>query len=110
VSEATSAKAAGIMVVTIAFRLENVRCNGSSSALVTSKLAEMASPEPDGTASSDDGGGVGGGCNTSAEVTGENADGDNFFCTPTAAQLEPIFRTAAGQLTGGTRLINLPAD
>lgn len=110
VAEAATAKGNGILVVTIAFRLEDVRCDGSTTPLVTTKLAEMASPKADGTATLDDGGGAGGGCNTPAKVSGENADGDNFFCTPSASELEPIFRTAAGQITGSTRLVKLPPD
>jgi hypothetical protein len=106
--EATTAKNNGILVVTIAFRLENVRCNGGSTEKVTDTLAAMASPRADGTPSVDDGGGAGPGCNTTAEINGENADGDFFFCTPTAAQLEPIFRTAASAIAGGVRLVKLP--
>lgn len=111
VNEAATAKSAGILVVTIAFRLEGTRCDGStsaSSALVTTKLAAMASPRPDGTASQDDGGGAGAGCNTAARVNGENADGDFFFCTPTPSALAPIFQTAASSIVQSTRLIRLP--
>lgn len=108
VNEAATAKQAGILVVTIAFRLENVRCDGSGSALVTDRLAAMASPRSDGTPSRDDGGGAGGGCNTTAEVNGENSDGDFFFCTPTASALAPLFQTAASAIVQGTRLIRLP--
>jgi hypothetical protein len=108
VTEAANAKSAGILVVTIAFRLENVRCSGSGSALVTERLATMASPRPDGTPSKDDGGGAGAGCNTTAEVNGENSDGDFFFCTPTPEALAPIFQTAAASIVQTTRLIRLP--
>ena len=108
VSEAQSAKSAGIIVITIAFRLENVHCDGSSTPLVTTKLAAMASPLSNGTPSVDDGGGAGAGCNTTARIDGENSDGDYFFCTPTAAQLTPIFQTAAASVVQGTRLIRLP--
>jgi hypothetical protein len=108
VSEANAAKSADILVVTIAFRLEGVRCNGSGSPHVTTKLAAMASPRENGTASLDDGGGAGAGCNTAAEVSGENADGDFFFCTPDASSLTPIFQTAASTIVTSTRLIRLP--
>jgi hypothetical protein len=108
VTEAASAKSASILVITIAFRLENVRCNGSGSSLVTDRLAAMASPRADGTPSLDDGGGVGAGCNLPAEVAGENADGDFFFCTPQASDLSPIFQTAAASVVTSTRLIRLP--
>lgn len=108
VNEAATAKNAGILVVTIAFRLENVHCDGSSSPLVTERLAAMASPRTDGTPSKDDGGGLGGGCNTTAKVNAENADGDFFFCTPTPAALAPIFQTAAASIVQSIRLIRLP--
>jgi hypothetical protein len=107
-AEAATAKSNGILVVTIAFDLGNVRCGGWSSEKVTETLAAMASPRTNGTPSVDDGGGAGAGCNSTAKVNGENADGDFFFCTPTAAQLEPIFRTAASQIAGGVRLLKLP--
>ncbi len=107
-NEATTAKAAGILVVTIAFRLEGVRCEGGGSAAVTDVLASVASPRSDGTPSLDDGGGNGSGCNTAAKVAGENTDGDFFFCTPDPSQLEPIFQTAASQISGGVRLLKLP--
>jgi hypothetical protein len=71
----------------------------------------MASPDATGAASADDGGGLGAGCNTAAKVTGENSDGDYFFCTsgtPSATDLEFIYRTAAIQLNTGIRLITLP--
>lgn len=108
VNEATTAKNAGILVVTIAFRLEGTRCNGSGTALVTERLATSASPRSDGTPSKDDGGGAGAGCDTPARVAGENADGDYFFCTPTPEALSPIFQTAASAIVQSTRLIRLP--
>jgi len=108
VNEAAAAKKADIMVVTIAFRLENVRCGGRSGSYVTERLATMASPRSDGTPSRDDGGGEGAGCNTAAEVAGENADGDYFFCTPSPDDLAPIFQSAAASIVQSTRLIRLP--
>lgn len=108
VNEAATAKTNGILVVTIAFRLQNVRCEGSGSPYVTGRLAAMASPRSDGTASLDDGGGAGAGCNTTAKVDGENSDGDFFFCTPTPEALAPIFQTAASSIVQSTRLIRLP--
>ncbi|QWF24275.1 VWA domain-containing protein [Nocardioides sp. LMS-CY] len=108
VNEAASAKNAGILVVTIAFRLDGTRCNGGGSALVTERLATAASNRPDGTPSKDDGGGAGPGCDTTAEQNGENADGDFFFCTPTPEALAPLFQTAASAIVQGTRLIRLP--
>jgi hypothetical protein len=108
VNEAAAAKTDGILVVTIAFRLENVRCASGSGPYVTERLATMASPRSDGTPSRDDGGGEGAGCNTAAEVAGENADGDYFFCTPSPDDLAPIFQSAAASIVQSTRLIRLP--
>jgi hypothetical protein len=113
-TQATNAKSAGILVVTIAFRLVGTRCDGStsgSSPTVTSVLASMASPEAPGVPSADDGGGLGAGCNTAAKVSAENTDGDYFFCTsgtPSATDLQAIYRTAAIQLNTGIKLLSLP--
>jgi hypothetical protein len=106
---AANAKAAGIMVVTVAYNLGGGElCAGSSTPTVLATLAAMASPRSDGTASVDDGGGAGPGCDTAAKIAGENADDDFFYCTPAPADLEGIFRTAASQISGGIRLIKLP--
>jgi hypothetical protein len=112
-TQATNAKNAGILVVTIAFRLVGTRCDGSSSGsspTVTSVLASMASPKAPGIPSVDDGGGLGAGCNTAAKVSGENSDGDYFFCTsgtPSANDLRSIYETAAIALNTGIRLLRL---
>jgi hypothetical protein len=62
--------------------------------------------------SEDDGGdgpgGLGGGCDTSAEIASENADGDHFLCEPRGADLEPVFRAAAEMLASGSRLVSIP--
>jgi hypothetical protein len=106
---AGNAKAAGIMVVTVAYNLGGgERCNGSSTPTVLATLAAMASPRNDGAPSVDDGGGAGAGCDSAAKIAGENADDDYFYCTPAPADLEDIFRTAASQISGGIRLIKLP--
>jgi hypothetical protein len=104
------AKAEGIFIATIAYRMTaGDQCSGDETVL--EMLASMASEESPGVPSLDDGGGpLGGGCNTLAKVAGENSDGDYFFCGARPEDLEPLFRTAAGQLTGGTRLIKLPPN
>jgi hypothetical protein len=108
-TQATSAKSKGIIVVTIAFRLQNLRCNGGTTEFVTAALASMASPDPTtGVASDDDG------CNggTAATIAAENSDGDYFFCTsgtPSAADLEFIYKTVADQVNKGIRLLSIPS-
>ena len=115
-TQAADAKDAGITIVTIAFRIQGVRCDGTfagSSPTVLSVLASMASPSAPGVPSLDDGGGAGAGCDTPAKVTGENADGEFFFCTndtPTASDLEFIFETGAQQLDTSVRLVRLPGS
>lgn len=103
VEQARQAKAAGITVLTIGYRLQDVRCtrNNTSTSLVTTKLAAMAGTG-DQSATDETG------CRTAADMAAENADGDLFFCAASPEDLEPVFRTAAGSLQGGTKLIKLP--
>lgn len=101
-----------IVIYTIGFGLEGLTCqdelSGSSWAgdSATSVLAAMA------TESEDDGGdgagGIGPGCDTAAERTSENADGDHFLCEATSGDLAPIFTTAAEGFAENARLIQLP--
>ncbi len=113
-SAASNAKDAGIFVITVAFRLQGTRCDGTTSggsATVTSVLASMASADADGVPSADDGGGAGSDCDTPAKVSGENADGEYFFCTsdtPSSSDLEAIFETAAQQIDSSVKLVRLP--
>lgn len=104
VEQARQAKQAGITVITIGYRLQDVRCktyNGGGGSLVTTKLAAMAGT---GAQSAEDQTN----CDTEDDMAAENADGDLFFCAANPEDLEPIFRTAAGSLQGGTKLIKLP--
>jgi hypothetical protein len=104
VEEGEKARAAGITVVTIGYRLEGVNCrsyNGGGGSFVTQKLAAMSGTM---TAAGVDETG----CNDSAEQALENGDNDLFFCAATRSSLERVFRTVAVQLGGGTRLIKLP--
>lgn len=108
-AEAAAAKAAGTIMVTIAFRLEGVVCQ-SGGTKVTQVLAAMASNNPTtGQPSMDDGGSSGkAGCNSGPGIAGENADGDFFFCTPTPSELSSVFKAAVSQITGSIRLLRLP--
>jgi hypothetical protein len=65
----------------------------------SSLLAEMASPGPDGTATTDD---APGSCNTATE----NNDGDGYFCLPKSDDLGKIFVKAATQALGTSRLLD----
>jgi hypothetical protein len=98
-STATSAKNAGITVVTIGFgvgdkSVADDTCTDSSGAYVgapaTTLLANMATTSVDN------------GC-----TDAENSDGDNFFCEPkNSGDLSSVFVEAAASLTGdGTRLV-----
>ena len=106
---ATAAKNAGILVVTIAFRISGVRCDGSTSGTapkVNDVLASVASNHPNGSPSVSQTP-----CITASDAATENADGDHFFCTsgtPSAADLASIYQTAAGQVGTGVKLVRLP--
>ena len=102
-----------IAIVTIAYRLQGVDCNGEPA---TTVLAAMASDPLNGPATTDDGGdgagGLPGGCNTTASIASENADGDNFLCAPDETQLSAVFLSATNALLSDlddhTHLIKLP--
>jgi hypothetical protein len=70
---------------------------------VTGVLAGVASPTPDGTASSNNTD-----CGTTAGRNAENSDGDYFFCAATGTDMAPIFKTALSQASSGIRLMRLP--
>lgn len=102
-ASATAAKNAGIEIFTIGFGLDgsdNLPCLDASGPFVGKKatqlLASMASDNS-----------VDNGC-----PGGSNDDGDHYFCVPktdgASANLSKLFKQAANQLAGGTRLIQLP--
>jgi Flp pilus assembly protein TadG len=84
-----------IEIVTIGFGIEGSVCGldavGSSyrNVPVTQLLADMASPNDDGTPADDD----------FLCTEPENTDGDNFFCLPKDEDLSKIFVLAAEQLS-----------
>lgn len=100
-SIATTAKAAGIMIVTVSFGGANTATCGSGSTLqqVRDVLASAATPKSVGvpSAASD--------CSTAAGRTAENRDGDFFFCAASGSELSSIFTTAVGQISGRSRII-----
>ncbi|HLF42352.1 MAG TPA: VWA domain-containing protein [Acidimicrobiia bacterium] len=98
-SRAQQVKSAGVIVVTIAYRLEGVDCEGK---LATAVLANMASDPESGVPTLDDGGdgpgGVPDGCASPQSVAGENSDGDLFFCAPDPSLLSSVFRQASAAI------------
>lgn len=105
-TQATAAKTAGIEIFTIGFGVEGATCSSDNSgssfynALATGLLAAMAT-QP----SFDDGGGLGPGCNITAQQNGENTDGDHFFCEAKGNSLAGVFQTAAKSLATGSKLV-----
>ncbi|QBR93470.1 vWA domain-containing protein [Nocardioides euryhalodurans] len=100
---ATNAKAADILVITVAYNLSTDRCSGSSGPTVTGTLAAAASRDSNGNASDADNS-----CGNATLRATENADGDFFFCAASGDDMANVFRTAIGSAGGGIRLIRLP--
>lgn len=97
-SEATLAKAAGsdIEMFTVGFGVTGSDLCPDTSGFyngkaVTRVLADMATSSVDN------------GCNAA-----ENADGDHFYCQPKTSDLQSVFQSAITQLTGGTKLVQVP--
>jgi len=63
-------------------------------------MAAAASPMADGTPSD-----AAVPCDSTANRTAENADGDFFFCAADANELKSVFAAAMGTLTGGTKFL-----
>ncbi|WP_158648055.1 TadE/TadG family type IV pilus assembly protein [Nocardioides houyundeii] len=104
---AAQTKNAGPIIITVGFGDANTaRCgNSTTHPYVRDALAAAASPHPGtGAASRADSD-----CSTTAEKTTENGDGDFYFCASNGSELGPIFQTALGSLSGGIKLIRLPA-
>lgn len=98
-TKATTAKAAAVIIFSLAYGLDSppVRCTDSSGSFrnvyATTNLAGVATNSNDN---------LPGGCATS-----ENTDGDNYFCVPGSSDLEPIFRAAAVAALTRSRLIDI---
>jgi hypothetical protein len=113
-TKASEVKSAGVIVVTIAYRLQGVDCEGTPA---TTVLADMASDPQSGPPTADDGGdgpgGLPGGCENAPEIASENADGDLFFCAPSPGQLSAVFSSASASIlaefSDRTILIRPPA-
>jgi hypothetical protein len=102
---AANAKAAGILVVTVAFNMKPTdMCGGSvriDQTLAAAASAKSGVPSAVGTNDCSDAS-VGGGRDK------ENHDGDYFFCAGTGTDMKDIFATAFKQIANGVRLIQLP--
>ena len=93
---ASTAKAAGIEIVTIGFGLAaGDLCPDSSGVYRNVSVLQLLS---DMSTSS-----VNNGC-----TDAENTDGDHFYCLPKTSQLQGIFESAAAAVAGGPRLLVLP--
>ncbi|MFD1504487.1 hypothetical protein FE374_05415 [Georgenia yuyongxinii] len=101
-SVATNTKAAGILIVTVAFG-DAISANCASGMPVRNVLAAAASPDPDGNPSDADNN-----CSDAAKRDTENGDGDFFFCAADGDELGSIFAAAVSQLNPHTRLLRLP--
>lgn len=113
-AKAAEVKSQGVIVVTIAYRLQGVSCEGTPA---TTVLADMASDPHTGIPTADDGGdgpgGLPGGCVNAPEIASENADGDLFFCAPEPGQLSAVFSSAStsilAEFSDHTILVRPPA-
>jgi Flp pilus assembly protein TadG len=108
-NDATTAKNAGLTIVTIGFGIGHAPCEDTSGpyagdpsanpavppANATTLLANMASAI-NGVPAQDNND-----CSTQTGIDAENADGDNFFCVPKGQDLANIFVRAAQQLVAG---------
>lgn len=98
------AKDAGIIILTIAAgnaANSNTKCGTQT---VAQMLAQVASPNTDGSPSD----APASGCDSAASRASENSDGDNFFCASDAAELGTVFTAAMGNLTTGTKFMSIP--
>ncbi|WP_104091204.1 Tad domain-containing protein [Arthrobacter sp. GMC3] len=96
---AKNAKAANILVVTVAFGgATSAKCGTRN---VRDVLAEAASDDPKGGPSK---------ANTcaGADIAAENSDGDYFFCAADGAELGPIFISAINSISPNSHLIRIP--
>jgi hypothetical protein len=128
---AANAKAAGVLVITIAYNLGGNDCDiddstysgtrdcktaanachysvyatsiGTAPTKVTDALAASASPSEAGDVSDADNS-----CVSGIEQWEENHDGDFFFCASSGTDMQAIFAAALTQAANGIRMIALP--
>lgn len=113
-TRASNAKAADVVVFTLAYGASGSRCQYDTSASpfgpppsggdwATTFLAAMASEELPGVASDDN---APGSCDITANPQTENTDGDFYFCEGRGSDLEATFKRIAIQSIQRTRLLN----
>jgi Flp pilus assembly protein TadG len=101
---ADKAKAAGILIITVAYNLDqSVNCSSSPKLSVAQSLARAASVDSSGNASD-----VDGDCKNSTDRATENGDGDFFFCAASGDNMSSIFVSALNAVTTGIRLFQMP--
>jgi Flp pilus assembly protein TadG len=131
VNQAAAAKAAGILVITIAYNLGGENCDSSdhtyrnpsnypnqdgttvakaydhsrlaTPSLVPDILASSASEKSPGVPSV-----ANNSCGTTTLRATENSDDDFFFCAATGDNMATIYKTAIGQAVNGIRLVQMP--
>jgi hypothetical protein len=95
-SRANIAKAVGQEIFTIGYGIGAKKCSDTAfpyaNAFATKNLADTATSSIDNAP---------GGC-----AATENTDLDHYFCTPTGADLEPVFRIVAAAAVGGAHLVD----
>lgn len=101
---ATQAKDAGIIVVTIAYRIgANIKCGEAapydSTMKATELLSRMATQQGEGAGVDR--------CNDGNPGL-ENNDGDFFFCAPNPQDLLPVFQAALAAISENITLLRLP--
>ncbi len=104
INAATAAKNAGIDVFTLGFGVGGARCNQDTGGFYANKFASISLSDaaaPLGTPS--------GALDNQPGSCGaqENTDGDNYFCEPGSADLEPVFRQIAVAALKHTRLLDV---
>ena len=113
ITRASTAKANGVLIFTIAYGASGARCGfdtttspygppPSGGDFATGFLADMASPPPPGVV----GDNTPGGCDTLPNPLTEQTDNDFYFCESRGSDLEATFLRIAVQSIQQTRLLN----
>jgi Flp pilus assembly protein TadG len=101
VNVATSAKAAGIGIIMIAYGAATTATCGSLQ--VRDQMAAAASNAPNGSPS------LASKCENASSVALENGDKDYFFCAATGADLKEVFKTVIGMTSSSnTKFVKMP--
>jgi hypothetical protein len=103
VAAANAAKAAGVDVFTLGFGVANAPCRQDTTGTYANKYASTSLADMSGAL------GLSPSIDNSPGSCGaqENTDGDNYFCEPSSADLDPVFRQIAVAALKHTRLLDL---